>query len=483
MKNIRVRFAPSPTGDLHIGGARTALFNWLFARNMGGSFILRIEDTDLQRSNELSSQGILEGLKWLGITWDEGPGVGGTYGPYYQSQRLDIYAHYIEQLLSTNKAYYCFCSKAETNREIKAPSFEGYKYLCPCHSLDSWQIKKRLASGEKPVVRIRVPEGEQIMVKDIIRGEVSFPCNEFADFIIFKSDGWPTYNFAAAVDDHNMKITHVIRAEEHLSNTPKQLIIYEALGLTPPRFAHSSMVLAPDRSKLSKRHGATSVGDFKEQGYLPGAIVNYLGLLGWSRGSDETILNLDDMISDFKLEKLSRSPAIYDLDKMTWMNGVYLNRLEPVEIFEIIKEKAVIAGWPVNENPHYCIDVIKLLLSRAKTTLNILEDAIYFFNEPDHYDIQGIEKYFKRESSERFLKIAAELLASCPDFNAPVLEKHLRAEASQLGIKPADLIHPVRLSVSGKINTPGLFEVLELLGREKVLRRLQLALVFIKDNL
>ena len=289
MSEVRVRFAPSPTGYLHIGGARTALFNWLFARKMGGKLILRIEDTDIARLKEDSVSQILTSLKWLGINWDEGPEVGGDHGPYYQSERFDIYKKYCQQLVDEGKAYYCFCTpeELEAEREKQRQAKQPFRYARTCRDLTPDEVKARIDAGASYSVRLKIPAEGNVVVHDLIHGDVTFNMDQYDDFVIMKSNGIPTYNFAVVIDDHLMGMTHVMRAEEHLSNTPKQLLVYEAFGWEPPKFGHMSMILAPDRSKLSKRHGATSVEEFRSQGYVAEAIVNYLTLLGWGPGDEE----------------------------------------------------------------------------------------------------------------------------------------------------------------------------------------------------
>ena len=352
MSDVRVRFAPSPTGYLHIGGARTALFNWLFAHKMGGKLILRIEDTDTERLKEDSVSQILTSLKWLGINWDEGPEVGGDCGPYYQSERLDIYKKYADKLLEEGKAYYCFCSAAdlEAQREKQRAAKQPFRYARTCRDLSAEEVQARIAAGEPYSVRVKIPVEGTITVHDLIHGDVTFNMDQFDDFVIVKSNGMPTYNFAVVVDDHLMGMTHVLRAEEHLSNTPKQLLIYEALGWEPPKFGHMPMILAPDRSKLSKRHGATSVEEFRSQGYLAEAIVNYLTLLGWGPGDERELFTLQETVELFELEQMSKKAAIYDTKKLTWMNGQYLSELPLEKILPeakpfFIKDGLVTEEW------------------------------------------------------------------------------------------------------------------------------------------
>lgn len=480
MNEIRVRFAPSPTGTLHIGGARTALFNWLFARKHGGKFILRLEDTDTARSSLDSARGIVEGLLWLGLDWDEGPEKGGAYGPYLQSERLPIYKKYLEQLLEEDKAYYCFCSSAElqAQRELARQNKTDYKYSGCCCNLDAAMVKEKLDSGARPVVRLRVPESGATVVNDLIRGPVSFSNQLLDDFIIAKADGWPTYNFAVVVDDYTMRISHVIRAEEHLSNTPRQILIYQALGWELPQFAHVSMILAPDRSKLSKRHGATSVQEFREQGYLPEALLNYLGLLGWSTGEDVDYMTVAEMIEKFDLADASLSPAIYDIQKLAWMNGHYLSAINLERIVELLESEACQRGCLTAENREYFTRVVDLLRSRARQVDDILEQGEYFFTEVLTYDAKGVERHFKKPGAAALLTELLSQWSNLADFRAEHLETCLRQLAEQKGIKAAELIHPVRLALTGRTATPGLFEIMEVLGREKCLERIKKAVVY-----
>ncbi|MGI6412278.1 MAG: glutamate--tRNA ligase [Syntrophomonadaceae bacterium] len=481
MKKIRVRFAPSPTGSLHIGGARTALFNWLFARHNSGDFILRLEDTDTLRSTSHSAQAIIEDLKWLGLDWDEGPDIGGNYGPYKQSERLHLYKKYINQLIDEGKAYYCFCSQEQllNDRKIAQSRRENYKYSGRCRSLSPEQINRYLEQGLKPVVRLAVPGTGTTVVHDLVRGDVEFSNDLLDDFIIAKSDGWPTYNFAVVVDDYTMRISHVIRAEEHLSNTPKQIFIYEALGFEKPHFAHVSMILAPDRSKLSKRHGAVSVREFQDRGYLKDALVNYLGLLGWSPGADVDLMSRDQMIEQFSLKDVSKSAAIYDIDKLLWMNGHYMAKSDPSTIASLLREKALDRGWLTCNSDSYFLQVINLVKDRAKTLVELLESAQYFFEEIQSYEDKGLKKYFLKGDALELLASVLEIIAGIPEFNAEAIEKAYRAYAAQNNIKAAALIHPTRLAVTGVTATPGIFEVMEVLGRDKCINRIKKALEYI----
>ncbi|HHY80471.1 MAG TPA: glutamate--tRNA ligase, partial [Thermoanaerobacter sp.] len=384
MSEVRVRFAPSPTGSLHIGGARTALFNWLFARHNGGKFILRVDDTDLQRSTEESMKGILEGLRWLGIDWDE--------GPIYQSQRIEEYRKFANKLLEEGKAYYCFCTKEELEEMRKQAEKEGRPpmYTGKCRNLTKEQIEEHLRQGRKPVIRLKVPQQGKTVVHDVIRGDVEFDNSTFDDFIIMKSDNMPTYNFATVVDDYQMGITHVIRAEELLSNTPKQILIYEALGVEIPQFAHVSMVLAPDRSKLSKRHGATSVQEFRDQGYLPEAIVNYITLLGWMPKDGEEIFDVSKSIKEFTLERVSKNPAVYDVQKLTWINGHYIRNYDLDKLTEAVipflKAKNLIRE---DFDYDYIKKIVSAVREREKTLVDIADAMSYYFTEVNEYEEKG----------------------------------------------------------------------------------------------
>lgn len=481
MNNVRVRFAPSPTGTLHIGGARTALFNWLFARSNGGKLVLRIEDTDLQRSTEDSARGIIEGLQWLGLEWDEGPDIGGLWGPYRQSERLAIYNEYLHKLLAEDKAYYCFCSPEDLKleRDKAAKEKRDYKYSGKCKTLSRDESNELLRSGQPAVIRIKAPAEGTMVVRDLIRGNVEFSNSLMDDFIIAKSDGWPTYNFAVVVDDYTMKISHVIRAEEHLSNTPKQMVIYNALGFALPIFAHVSMILAPDRSKLSKRHGATSVQEFRDLGYLPEALLNYLALLGWSSGEDIDFWKADELIKHFDLAGVSRSPAIYDTGKLTWMNGHYLSEASNERIMALLEDEAKSRGWLNDHNRSYFVEVLNLVRSRCKTLMDFFDSATYFFEEVSSYDEKGLKKYFAKENCPDILNKVIELIGELESFKAEPIENEIRKEAEALNMKAADFIHPTRLALSGRTSTPGLFELMEIMGKNKCIERINNAIDYV----
>lgn len=489
MEKVRVRFAPSPTGKLHIGGARTALFNWLLARHTGGTFVLRIEDTDLERSTQASVEQIIASLKWLGLNWDEGPEIGGEYGPYYQSQRLHLYEDKAQELIEKGLAYLCYCTpeelevkREEARRLGRPPRYDGR-----CRNLSEEECARLAAEGRQPVIRLKVPETGGTVVDDIIRGRVVFQNSILDDFVLIKSNGMPTYNFACVVDDHAMGLTHVIRAEEHLSNTPRQVLLYQALGWEPPKFAHVPMILAPDRSKLSKRHGATSVEEFREQGYLKEAIINYLALLGWSPEGNDEIMPLERIIQEFSLERISKNAAIYDVKKLTWMNGHYLRELPGdyivSEALPFLKRQGLIGEDPTQAELELAKEAILLTRDRAKTLEELADGVSYFFTDRFEYDEKGVRKHFTPEGTAEHLSRARERLAQVEPFTAEAIETAYREMADVLGIKAAQLIHPTRLAVSGRTIGPGLFELMALLGREKCLERLDRAIVFITSGL
>ncbi len=486
MSEVRVRFAPSPTGYLHIGGARTALFNWLFARKMGGKLILRIEDTDTERLKEDSVSQILTSLKWLGLNWDEGPEAGGECGPYYQSERRELYSKYAQQLLDEGKAYYCFCTPAdlEAEREKQRAAKQPFRYARTCRDLDPEVAKARAAAGEPYSVRIKIPTEGSITVHDLIHGDVTFNMDQFDDFVIVKSNGMPTYNFAVVVDDHLMGMTHVLRAEEHLSNTPKQLLIYEALGFEPPKFGHMPMILAPDRSKLSKRHGATSVEEFRAQGYLPEAIINYLTLLGWGPGDEREIFTLEETVKLFELEQMSKKAAVYDTKKLTWMNGQYLSELPLEKILPeaetfFIKDGLVTKEW-LAENKEYFAKLVDTVRVRVKTLQEVADASAYFFKDVEAYDEKGVAKHFKPEAAELLEKCIAALEAD-EVFDLTSTEAIYNKIAADNGLALGKVIHPTRLALTGRTVSPGMFDVMVLLGKEKTLARMRKAVEYIKS--
>lgn len=487
MSHIRVRFAPSPTGNLHIGGARTALFNWLFARHNGGTFILRIDDTDLARSTAESKQQILSALRWLGLDWDEGPEVGGPHAPYAQSERLPLYERAARELVEKGLAYPCYCTPEELEerrkqamKEGKAPRYDGR-----CRHLSPQERSRLESEGRRPALRLRVPETGETVVHDFFRGDVVFSNEVLDDFIIVKSNGIPTYNFASVVDDAEMEITHIIRAEEHLSNTPRQILVFQALGKPLPVFAHVPMILAPDRSKLSKRHGATSVEEFRDEGYLPEALINYLALLGWSPDGEQEILSLSELVEQFTLERVGKTAAIYDIKKLTWINGHYLNEIDLDRIVELaipfLQKKGLVPEEIPEDLMGYIRRVVEVVRTRVKTLAEIADASEYFFKDDFDYEEKGVKKHFQKDGVAKLLEAARERLAQLERFDLETTEKAYRDLSEELGVKAGEIIHPTRLAISGRTMGPGLFDIMVILGKEKTLERLERAVQYIKN--
>ncbi len=481
-KPVRVRYAPSPTGYPHVGNIRTALFNWLFARHHGGSFIVRIEDTDVTRKVRGAVKGILDGLRWLGLDWDEGPEVGGKYAPYFQSQRLDIYRELAERLISQGDAYYCYCStqrlkemRAEQVRRKQPP---GYDRLC--RDLTQEERAQKEAEGITPVVRFKAPLEGQTRFNDLIRGEVVFDNNTLDDFILLKSDGYPTYHLANVIDDHLMEISHVLRAEEWLSSTPRHLLLYRALGFEPPQFAHLPMLLGTDRSKLSKRHGAVSITEYREQGYLPEAMVNFLALLGWSLDDRTEILSREELIQSFSLERISRTAAIFNRDKLNWMNGVYIRSLTADEFFEAVEPYLMMnipAGEALISSEEYVRDILPLVQERARTLADVAELAQFFFiDQLDYEPSLLVGKNMSPQSAIQALTAAQNRLSQLEAFDAWSLEGVLRPLAEELGLKTGQLFGTLRVAVTGRTAAPPLFQTMAVLGKERCLRRIEAAL-------
>ncbi len=487
-EKVRVRFAPSPTGSLHIGGARTALFNLLFARHNDGTFVLRIEDTDTERSTEESAKQIVKSLKWLGFEWDEGPGKGGGYGPYFQSQRLDIYKREVERLLNEDKAYYCYCTPEELakKRQDALKAGKAPRYDRCCINLSPEERERLEKQGRTPTVRIKMPQEGQTVVEDLIRGKVVFENEVIDDFIIYKSNGIPTYNFACVIDDNAMRITHIIRAEEHLSNTPKQIQVYNALGYDLPKFAHVPMILAPDRSKLSKRHGATSVEEFRDQGYLPEAIVNYLTLLGWSPCDNEEIFDFCKAASEFTLERVNKTAAIYDVKKLTWMNGHYMRELDidyiTEQVIPFMVAKGIIDDDYAKANFDYIKRIVDISRDRSKTLDELADSIAFFFKDFDEFEQKGVKKHFKKQNAVELLIDGAEALNNLEVFTHESTEQAFRDLTESRGLKAAELIHPTRLAITGRTIGPGLFDIIVLLGKQKTVQRMKKAANWIEKQ-
>ena len=485
---IRVRFAPSPTGYLHIGGARTALFNWLYARHHKGTFILRIEDTDQARSTEEAVNVILEGMKWLGLDWDEGPGKGGEYGPYYQMQRLNLYREYTEKLLKDKKAYRCYCTREELaeSREKQTREGKNPKYDRHCLDLSEDEIKKHEEEDRKPVIRLKIPE-KNIVFDDLLRGEVAFDGGLLSDFVIVKSDGIPTYNYAVVIDDALMKITNIMRGDDHISNTPKQILIYEALGFTVPKFAHIPMIMGSDHTRLSKRHGATSVMEYKKMGYFPEAVVNYITHLGWSSGGEREIFTKEELIREFSLDKISKHAAVFSMEKLNWFNSEYLKNMSIDSLTKMLLPFLKEANYIENEKSlslaknEYIKEVVKLMQGRIKNFSQFIDYADYFFIDKIDIEPQAFDSVLNKNGVPGILQALQEKLSSLEHWDEESIENATREVASSLQIKGGQIIHPTRVALSGKKIGPGLFEIMVLLGKEKTVNRLKEALEKIKD--
>jgi len=481
-KEIRLRFAPSPTGYLHIGGARTALFNWLYARHYKGIFILRIEDTDQVRSTEEAVNVILEGMKWLGLNWDEGPGKGGRYGPYFQMQRLPLYQKYAEKLLKDKKAYYCYCTREELakSREKRVEESKLPKYDRHCLNLSDEEKRKYEEEERKPVIRLKVPS-KKIVFNDLLRGEVTFEGELLSDFVIIKSDGIPTYNYAVVIDDALMKITHVMRGDDHISNTPKQILIYEALGFEIPKFAHIPMIMGSDHTRLSKRHGATSVMEYKKMGYIPEAVVNYIAHLGWSSGDEREIFSPKELIKEFSLNKISKHAAVFSMDKLNWFNSEYLKKISVDSLTKMLipylKEANCIREEDLSEPKfEWLKEVVKLMQGRFKNFSQFIEYADYFFVDKIDIEPQAFESVLDKGGVPDILQTLKEKLSSLKCWDEESIENVVRGVASSLQIKGGQIIHPTRVALSGKKIGPGLFEIMVVLGKERTIRRLEEAL-------
>lgn len=488
MDQVRVRFAPSPTGYLHVGSSRTALFNYLFAKHHNGVFVLRIEDTDLARSTEASTQAILDGMKYLELFWDEGPEVGGDYGPYFQSQRLDLYREYADKLLEAGRAYQCFCTPEELDQIRKEAVEQGRdpKYDGRCFHLSDAERQQFIEQGRKPVLRFKTEYEGTTVVEDLIRGKVTFDNNQLDDFVIVKSDGMPTYNFAVVVDDALMRISHVIRGEDHLSNTPKQIQLYEALSFPVPKFAHIPMILGPDKTLLSKRHGATSVTQFRDEGYLPDAMVNYLALLGWSYDDSQTIFKRDDLIRKFALEKVSKNPAVFDITKLQWMNGVYIRDLSLDEFYQIalplFQSWGYISEEVTSEEESRLKAILAILQERVKLLSELKEASYYFFEDELRYNEKALNKVLFKEGAAEVLNALLPELLNVKDYTQENLEPLFRKVQEQFDCKLAAVIQPVRVAVTGTNVSPGIYEVLALLGRAKTCERIKDALALIRQH-
>jgi glutamyl-tRNA synthetase len=463
---VRVRFAPSPTGYLHVGGARTALFNWLYARHEGGQFILRIEDTDQLRSTEASTRAILDAMAWLGLNWDE--------GPIFQAERVDIHRALVKKLIDEGKAFYCTCTQEELEDKRKRALAEGRK-----PKYDGSCREKQLTKGENTVVRFRCPQFGLTVVRDLIKGNITFNNEELDDLVIERADGYPTYNFAVVVDDAEMGITHVIRGDDHVNNTPRQILLYEALGYEVPQFGHVPMILGADKARLSKRHGATSVMAYQEMGYLPEALVNYLVRLGWSHG-DQEIFSMDQLIQFFSLTSVGKSAAIFNPEKLLWLNQHYIREYATDRLVENMKPFWAARGFDTS-HPDYLCHVADDLRTRSKTLVDMADSGAFYFQDRVNYDPETAKKFLTTDIKDHLLAVA-DRLPSCGDYSKNGIEVFLREVAENRGVKLKVVAQPLRVALTGKSVSPGIDEVMITLGKDRVIDRIRQAVQYIASS-
>ena len=482
--SVRVRFAPSPTGYLHIGGARTALFNWLYARHMGGSFILRIEDTDVERSSPEMVEGILKGLRWLGLNWDE--------GPHYQSQRLKLYRSICERLLQTGNAYRCFCSPEVLERKKQQAPHGGrdWQYDRTCRDLSAAHIEERLKATQAYAVRFKVPERQQVCFKDLVYGPIQVDAENIEDFVILRSDGTPTYHLCVVADDTEMKISHVVRGADHLPNTSKHVLLYQVLQEPVPSYVHLPLIMGPDKKRLSKRHGATSILEYKKQGFIPAAVKNYLVRLGWSSAQDIEIFTEEDLIQLFDINRINKANAVFDPQKLEWMNGEYISLLTPEELEPEVKsllqrQNLWDSAWDSEGRDHF-LNIIGLLKSRVRKLTEFVDFGRPFFADEFEYEQAGIKKYLSLEDPAQASSLirAIEALSNAYQepgvFNLQTTENVLREVVAKHGIKSGIFIGAVRVALTGRAVAPGIFDVIVTLGKERTVQRLNRLLLFLQ---
>lgn len=475
---IRVRIAPSPSGNLHVGTARTALFNYLFAKKHNGKFVLRIEDTDLDRSSEAYIKNIYDSLKALGLNWDEGPDVGGPYGPYQQSDRFDLYPQFAQKLIESGHAYECFCTQEEleAEKEESIKNKKAHVYSGKCRGMSETEKEKLRAQGVKPSIRFHVPKEGETKFDDLVKGELKFENNLIGDFVIMKSNGTPTYNFAVVVDDMEMKITHILRGEDHISNTAKQVLLYDALGAKVPQFGHLGMILAPDRSKLSKRHGATAVSEFVEKGYLTEALINFVALLGWSPSDGHEIKSLEEIAADFRIGDVSSSNSIFEYDKLNWMNGQYIKKMDVKKLTEMVKP--YLSEYDLSELSQENLEKMVEVTREPITILSDLtNDVKYFFGKDVEVDADVQENVLNTENSQKVLQYvsATEVEKWTFEDEEKLHEElgELRAYFKEQGIKPKETMWALRAALTGRTHGADMVAVLQILGKDRVAYRVR----------
>jgi len=470
---VRCRFAPAPTGYLHVGSARTALFNYLFARHNGGRFILRIEDTDRKRSTEEAVRFVIDSLRWLGLDWDEGPEVGGEYGPYRQTERMTLYADAAMRFREEGRAYFCYCTpeeledrRAEARRRGQKPGYDRR-----CRRLSHEERERFEAEGRPRAIRFAMPEEQDIIVHDLIRGDVHFPAGDLEDFVIVRSDGTPTYLLAAAVDDVHMRMTHVIRGEDLLPSTPRQLEIFRALGAEPPAYAHLPLIVGPNQQPLSKRHGSVAVETFREEGYLPEALINYLALLGWSFDASTTFFTADELVDKFDLTRVSHNPAAFDREKLLWLNGHYIRECDDERLTDLLVEALRGAGLDPDRA------VVRAAVPLVKERLHVVGDGVDYLGFLFVEEVEPDDKAAKLLGPERadYLKDVASRLEGLEEWSAPEIQRVLEVVKEEYNLSSRQAFMPVRAAISGRVVTPPLFESMELLGRARSLARIRRA--------
>lgn len=478
--SIRVRIAPSPTGPIHVGNVHTALFNWLWARKEGGKFILRFEDTDRERSKAEWEQVIFEDLKWLGMTWDEGPDIGGPYVPYRQMDRLAMYNEYAQKLLQSGHVYKCYCTKEDedVDRKEAQAANKSYQYKGRCRDLTAEQCAAFEAEGRSHVLRFRVPRGEVVSYNDIVRGLIEFPTDSIGDFIIMRANGIPLYNFAVVIDDVTMQITHILRGEGHIPNTPVQLLIYKALGLPIPEIGHLGHMTNEERGKLSKRKGEAAVRDYREQGYLPEALMNFMALLGWTPPGAEggrEFLTRDELIADFDVKRVLKAPSVFDKNKLNWMNANYIRRKSVDEFAELALPFVVESGMYTDEqaraNWQWFKEALAQVQERVSTLAEVPQHVDFLLKDEIEVEAAAAEK-FLTDAVKPFFRAVVEDLRTV-EWTLPAIETVIRGQMERLGLKPKESIQPIRVAITGRTASPGLFEIVHLLGRERSIARME----------
>ncbi|MEW6202345.1 MAG: glutamate--tRNA ligase [bacterium] len=487
-ETTRTRFAPSPTGMLHLGNANTALFNYLLARHHNGTVVLRIEDTDVERSEENYERQIIDDLRWLGLDWDEGPEVGGAYAPYRQSERLEIYNEHIQRLLDGGYLYRCFCTKEQlqADRDEAASKKRPPRYAGRCRSLSQDQIEKNLAEGIPFTLRFRTPHREKIVVNDLIRGDILFNAAELDDFILVRSNGIPIFLLTNLVDDVLMKITHVVRGEDHISNTPKQILIARALGYDTPLFLHTAIILGADRTKLSKRHGAVSVSQFRDEGFLPETMINYLAFLGWNPKDEREVFSLQQLIEEYSIEAMSKNPSVFDHQRLRFLNGQWMQKIEPARVTDLCAQHLVthgyISGEQAKKDKEHIAKIVAAIGTRLKTISDVVTYGDFFFTGDFSYQEDGVKKHFQGEETAHILQEISKLIETATEESPSALEALIRDFTQGKNIDTRKIIHPLRLALTGKTVGPGLFETMTLLGKDEVTRRIARAVDFISSR-